>query len=188
MGVFVPFWQGGLNLRLVALVVSIQPFAYVVANYTCHDRNNESNKYIHRKVRAPSLCRYRGGNKIKYSIISFKSKGQKALFLSEKIWKNECFFLIPLCHRFAGRNVRWHLPGGRKASCPGRIAAVLLLSYLFSWFKNSWLPDISITEHPSKTRVALTAYRLRLAPCFRKIICDLRKSATKSCFWTLKTE
>ena len=33
-------------------------------------------------------------------------KGQKALFLSEKIWKNECFFLIPLCHRFAGRNVR----------------------------------------------------------------------------------
>ena len=69
----IPFWQGGLNLRLVALVVSIQPFAYVVANYTCHDRNNESNKYIHRKVRAPSLCRYRGGNKINYSIIYFKS-------------------------------------------------------------------------------------------------------------------
>ena len=84
MGVFVPFWQGGLGLRRVALVVSIQPFAYVVANYSCHDRNNESNKYIHRKVRAPSLCQYRGGNKIKYSIISFKSKGQKALFLSEK--------------------------------------------------------------------------------------------------------
>ena len=84
MGVFVPFWQGGLGLRLVALVVPIQPFAYVVANYSCHDRNNESNKYIHRKVRAPSLCQYRGGNKIKYSIISFKSKGQKALFLSEK--------------------------------------------------------------------------------------------------------
>lgn len=34
----------------------------------------------------------------------------------------------------------------------------------------------------SKTRVALTAYRLRLAPCFRCITCDLRKSATKSCF------
>lgn len=34
MGVFVPFWQGGLNLRLVALVVPIQPFAYVVANYS----------------------------------------------------------------------------------------------------------------------------------------------------------
>ena len=74
MGVFVPFWQGGLNLRLVALVVPIQPFAYVVANYTCHDRNNESNKYIHRKVRAPSLCRYRGGNKIKYTISSFKAR------------------------------------------------------------------------------------------------------------------
>ncbi len=118
MGVFVPFWQGGLGLRLVALVVPIQPFAYVVANYSCHDRNNESNKYIHRKVRAPSLCRYRGGNKIKYSIISFKSKGQKALFLSEKIWKNECFFLIPLCHRFARRNVRRHLPGGKKSKLP----------------------------------------------------------------------
>lgn len=135
MGVFVPFWQGGLGLRLVALVVPIQPFAYVVANYSCHDRNNESNKYIHRKVRAPSLCRYRGGNKIKYSIISFKSKGQKALFLSEKLWKNECFFLSPSVTGSQGEMSGDISPAGRKASCFGRIAVVLLLSFLFSGSK-----------------------------------------------------
>ena len=136
MGVFVPFWQGGLGLRLVALVVSIQPFAYVVANYSCHDRNNESNKYIHRKVRAPSLCQYRGGNKIKYSIISFKSKGQKALFLSEKNMEEwVLFFLSPSVTGSHGEISGDISPAGRKASCLGRIAVVLLLSFLFSGSK-----------------------------------------------------
>lgn len=104
MGVFVPFWQGGLNLRLVALVVSIQPFAYVVANYTCHDRNNESNKYIHRKVRAPSLCRYRGGNKINYSIIYFKSKRQK-FYLHKCNFRSKIYFVVRRVAQF-GRALR----------------------------------------------------------------------------------
>ena len=119
MGVFVPFWQGGLNLRLVALVVSIQPFANVVgyrlfvvvqpfademANHTCHDRNNESNKYIHRKVRAPSLCRYRGGNKINYSIIYFKSKRQK-FYLHKCNFRSKIYFVVRRVAQF-GRALR----------------------------------------------------------------------------------
>ena len=94
MGVFVPFWQGGLNLRLVALVVSI----------TCHDRNNESNKYIHRKVRAPSLCRYRGGNKINYSIIYFKSKRQK-FYLHKCNFRSKIYFVVRRVAQF-GRALR----------------------------------------------------------------------------------
>ena len=104
MGVFVPFWQGGLGLRLVALVVPIQPFAYVVANYSCHDRNNESNKYIHRKVRAPSLCRYRGGNKINYSIIYFKSKRQK-FYLHKCNFRSKIYFVVRRVAQF-GRALR----------------------------------------------------------------------------------
>lgn len=115
MGVFVPFWQGGLNLRLVALVVSIQPFAYVVANYTCHDRNNESNKYIHRKVRAPSLCRYRGGNKINYSIIYFKSKRQK-FYLHKCNFRSKIYFVVRRVAQF-GRALRSGRRGRRFKSC-----------------------------------------------------------------------
>ena len=115
MGVFVPFWQGGLNLRLVALVVSIQPFAYVVANYTCHDRNNESNKYIHRKVRAPSLCRYRGGNKINYGIIYFKSKRQK-FYLHKCNFRSKIYFVVRRVAQF-GRALRSGRRGRRSKSC-----------------------------------------------------------------------
>lgn len=34
-----PFLQGGLNLRLIAVIVPVQPFANVVGGYTCHNRN-----------------------------------------------------------------------------------------------------------------------------------------------------
>lgn len=40
-GVFIPFGQGGLILRLTTATVSVQPFADVVANYSCHDRDKE---------------------------------------------------------------------------------------------------------------------------------------------------
>lgn len=37
VGVFIPFGRGGLKLRLIAVVISIQPFVYVIGDYTCHD-------------------------------------------------------------------------------------------------------------------------------------------------------
>lgn len=41
-GFFVPFLQSGLFSRLVAFFLSVQPFADIVANYTCYDRNKKS--------------------------------------------------------------------------------------------------------------------------------------------------
>ena len=36
------FLQGGLSPRLIAfLIISIQPFANIVGNYTCHNRNDK---------------------------------------------------------------------------------------------------------------------------------------------------
>lgn len=46
LGISIPFWRGGLILRLVAIIVSVQPFAYVIGNYTCH--NGESERYKNR--------------------------------------------------------------------------------------------------------------------------------------------
>ena len=152
MGVFVPFWQGGLNLRLVALVVSIQPFAYVVANYTCHDRNNESNKYIHRKVRAPSLCRYRGGNKINYSIIYFKSKRQK-FYLHKCNFRSKIYFVVRRVAQF-GRALRSGRRGRGFESRQGRqqtrrkpliyqgFRLFLFLRLLWLFCKKPWFANI----------------------------------------------
>ena len=144
MGVFVPFWQGGLNLRLVALVVSIQPFAYVVANYTCHDRNNESNKYIHRKVRAPSLCRYRGGNKINYSIIYFKSKRQK-FYLHKCNFRSKIYFVVRRVAQF-GRALR---SGRRGRGFESRHACQFF-----------WIPVISTKLRKTKNVPTNTCHKL----------------------------
>lgn len=38
----IPFWQGGLFLRLTTcLFIFVQPFADIVANYTRHDRDDK---------------------------------------------------------------------------------------------------------------------------------------------------
>lgn len=38
----IPFWQGGLFLRLTTcLFIFVQPFANIVANYTRHDRDDK---------------------------------------------------------------------------------------------------------------------------------------------------
>ena len=56
MGIFIPFRQGGLILRLVAFVcIFVQPFADVVANYTSQNRDNKSSEYIFRKSTLPSV-------------------------------------------------------------------------------------------------------------------------------------
>jgi hypothetical protein len=62
-------------------------------------------------------------------------KDKKHSFFQKKIWKNECFFLSPSVTGSQGEMSGDISPAGRKASCFGRIAAVLLLSFLFSGSK-----------------------------------------------------
>ena len=38
--------QGGLILRLIAMIISIQPFANIVGGYACHERDYERNKMM----------------------------------------------------------------------------------------------------------------------------------------------
>lgn len=42
-GVFLfRFWQGGLILRLVAAVISVQPFTDEIGGHTCRNRDQKS--------------------------------------------------------------------------------------------------------------------------------------------------
>ncbi len=41
------FWRGGLDLRLVATMISIEPFANIVGHYACRKRNHERGQNLH---------------------------------------------------------------------------------------------------------------------------------------------
>ena len=43
-GVFYPFLRGGLILRPVAVVLSVQPFADAICDHTSHNRKNKTDK------------------------------------------------------------------------------------------------------------------------------------------------
>ena len=46
--------EGGLSLRLAALFSLIQPFANVVGDYACHDREKKRKKQVHRTHPLPT--------------------------------------------------------------------------------------------------------------------------------------
>ena len=75
-GVSVPFWQGGLLLRLVAGVISAQPFADEIGGYTCRDRDQKRNQIFH--VNTPFPASIGSGNEaiIAEPIVHYQKKRQ----------------------------------------------------------------------------------------------------------------
>jgi len=55
VGVFMLFGRGGLCLRLIAAIISIQPFAYVIGDYTCHNGENKRYENFHAQPSLPCL-------------------------------------------------------------------------------------------------------------------------------------
>jgi len=62
-GFSVPFWRGGLILRLIAFSVPVQPFADVIGNHTSHNRDNKTDNNVKQNLSPPFRASIGGGNR-----------------------------------------------------------------------------------------------------------------------------
>ncbi len=83
------FWRGGLFLRLIAGRIAVEPFADVVGDYTCHNRDQKGENIIH--AFTPFLASIGSGNK---PIISFFSGSSICIIVLEVTFVNIDTFII----------------------------------------------------------------------------------------------
>ena len=60
LGFSIPFWQGGLVLRLIAGTIFVEPFADEVGNNTSRNGDQKWENKLHAFTPFPAI--YRGGN------------------------------------------------------------------------------------------------------------------------------